>query len=322
MSSQASLDRRQLLGTAALGIAATALGSLTPPAAQAQSGGTLPQRGEFVVRNAHVLTMDPLIGDLDRADVHVRAGDIVAIGTELAAPGAEVIDGRNMIALPGLIDTHNHLWTSTWRNLAKEGPEKGYFPVTLALGQACTPEDMYRSVRLGLTEQLHSGVTTVNDWAHNMRSPQHADAELRALKDCGIRGRLSYGTWQGGPPPEQTMDLVDLARMHREWGALAGDGLISLGMASRSISNSPRGAATLDAIHRDWAGARALGLPITLHTGGPGTIATMDRESSSARTCSWFTPAPGPRPIWSSSRVPAPISARARCPRCAPCCRR
>jgi cytosine/adenosine deaminase-related metal-dependent hydrolase len=83
---------------------------------------------------------------------------------------------------------------------------------------------------------------------------------------------------QGGPPPDQTMDLDDLARLHREWSSHAAEGLLTLGMASRSISASPRGAATMDVIRRDWAGARALGLPITIHTGGAGTIATLDRE--------------------------------------------
>ena len=66
----------------------------------------------------------------------MRNGEIVAVGTDLAAPGAQAIDGRGMIALPGLIDTHNHLWNSTCRNIVREGPEQGYFPTVLALGRA------------------------------------------------------------------------------------------------------------------------------------------------------------------------------------------
>src|SRR5262245_4000480 len=106
------LDRRKLLGVAAAGLA----NALAPSAATGQAGATrgqLPARGEFVVRNAHVLTMDARLGDFDRADVHVRAGEIIAVGPGLAAPGAETIDGADMIALPGLIDTHNHLWNTT-----------------------------------------------------------------------------------------------------------------------------------------------------------------------------------------------------------------
>src|SRR5438128_3471769 len=49
-------------------------------------------------------------------------------------------------------------------------------------------------------------------------------------------------------------------------------------MASRSVSTSPRGAVTLEAIKRDWAAARRLGLPITLHTGGKGIVEILERE--------------------------------------------
>ena len=160
------------------------------------------------MRNAHVVTMDAALGDFARGDIHVRNGAIVAVGPDLAAPGAQAIDGRAMIALPGLIDTHNHLWNSTCRNIVREGPKQGYFPTVLALGRQYTPEDTYRGVRLGCAELIYSGVTTVHDWAHNIRNPAHADADLRALADTGIRARFSYGTYQGGPPPDQTMDTM------------------------------------------------------------------------------------------------------------------
>src|SRR5438045_3574738 len=105
---QGRISRRGLLGTlAALGAAGVA--GQTPVARAAprrrmmdHPAAQLPPRGELVVRNAYVLTMDPALGDLPRGDIHVRNGEIVAVGTDLAAPGAEVIDGRTMIALPGL----------------------------------------------------------------------------------------------------------------------------------------------------------------------------------------------------------------------------
>jgi 5-methylthioadenosine/S-adenosylhomocysteine deaminase len=268
---ESGLTRRQLLGTA---IAAGA----SSVAARRAAAADLPQRGEFIVRNAHVLTMDASLGDLAGGDVHVREGAIVAVGTDLPAPNARPIDGRGMIALPGLIDTHNHLWNATCRSTVLEGPQQGYFPTVLALGKQYTPEDAYHGVRLACAELIHSGVTTVHDWAHNIRSPAHADADVRALIDCGIRGRFSYGTYQGGPAPDDSMDIADLQRMHRDWSAFANEGLLSLGMASRSVSTSARGAVSMQAIHRDWAAARALKLPITLHTGGPGIVEVLERE--------------------------------------------
>ena len=270
-ASEPGLTRRQLLSTA------IAAGASTVPV-HAAAAADLPQRGEFIVRNAHVLTMDASLGDLGRGDVHVREGTIIAVGADLPAPNARTIDGRGMIALPGLIDTHNHLWNATCRSTVMEGPQQGYFPTVLALGKQYTPDDTYHGVRLACAELIYSGITTVHDWAHNIRSPAHADADVRALIDCGIRGRFSYGTFQGGPAPDDTMDITDLERMHRDWNAFANEGLLSLGMASRSVSTSARGAVSMQAIHRDWAAARALKLPITLHTGGPGILEVLERE--------------------------------------------
>jgi 5-methylthioadenosine/S-adenosylhomocysteine deaminase len=52
-----------------------------------RTSGKLPPRGEFVVRNAYVVTMDPKLGDMPVADVHVRNGAIIAVGAKLSAPG-------------------------------------------------------------------------------------------------------------------------------------------------------------------------------------------------------------------------------------------
>ena len=265
------------LGSISLAACGTQSATRSITAAERAAGG-LPERGEFVVRGAHVLTMDPSLRDIVAGDVHVRAGEIIAVGNDLRAPAAEMIDGRGMIAMPGLIDTHSHLWNTPLRNLVDEGPKMGYFALTLGLGKEYTPEDMYRGVRLGVAEMLYSGITTVHDWAHNIRGPAYADADLRALRDSAIRARFSYGTPQGGLAADQTMDLADLARVQREWFGGRNDGLLSLGMAARSLSDSPRGAVTVQTLKRDWDGARKLGLPITIHTGGKGRVALLESE--------------------------------------------
>ena len=69
--------------------------------------------------------MDDAIGDLPSGDVHVRDGVIVAVGAAITAPHATVIDGANMIAMPGLIDTHWHMWESVARNLAGDEAKTG-----------------------------------------------------------------------------------------------------------------------------------------------------------------------------------------------------
>ena len=163
--------RNVLAGAAGLGAlaGAGATAGCTTPApgtmASAAGSGELPTRGEFVIRGAHVLTMDPAIPDLPRGDVHVRDGNIVAVGANIAAPGAEAIRGDGMIAMPGFVETHWHLWNCFCRAyFREEDPHYAYFPLTQRVGVKTEPVDAYRSVRLGVAEALASGITTVHNW--------------------------------------------------------------------------------------------------------------------------------------------------------------
>jgi 5-methylthioadenosine/S-adenosylhomocysteine deaminase len=93
---------------------------------QASSSGP-PARGEFVIRNGFVLTMDSALGDIPRGSVHVRNGEIVAVGADVNAPAAEVIDATDMIVLPGLIETHWHMWNTLFRSFAGDEQAHSYF---------------------------------------------------------------------------------------------------------------------------------------------------------------------------------------------------
>jgi hypothetical protein len=116
----------------------------------------------------------------------------------------------------------------------------------------------------------------VHNWAHNIRTPEHAAAELRAMRDMGLRGRFSYGPAQG-MPNDRPIDLDGLARIKREW--MPNDGTLTLGINSRNIGTDPnplRGNIPLDIARAEWGAARALGLPITLHTSGPSPITFLN----------------------------------------------
>ncbi|AMN44371.1 amidohydrolase family protein [Rhodoplanes sp. Z2-YC6860] len=254
----------------------------SPFQSSASPRGALPERTEFVIRNGHVLSMDPAVGELPNGDVHVRNGRIMAVGTNLAAPGARVIDGRGMIVMPGFIDTHWHLWNCNCRAwLRTNDPRYWYFPLTSRIGINTLPEDAYRAVSFGLTEALTCGITTVHNWCHNTRGPAWADAELSAMRDMGIRGRYSYGGPQRGPT-DQPMDLADLARVKKEWfgDPATTDGRLSLGICSRNLvpGQSIRGAITFAMAHRDWGGARELNLPITLHASPKDLVFELEKE--------------------------------------------
>ncbi len=236
------------------------------------AGPATSTRREFVIRGGHVLTMDATLGELPDTDIHVCDGRIVALGKSLQLPHVMEIEGRGMMVLPGFVDTHWHLWNSSLRALVRgDDPRHGYFPVTLKIGPLFTPEDSYRSVRLGLAEGLASGITTVNNWSHNTRSTAHADAELRAMRETGVRGRFSYG-WGQDLPLDQTMDLDGLASTQRD--VQAASDLITLGAAVRTPLSNPRGAVPIEVVAEEYAAIRALGLPITMHA-RPGIVSVL-----------------------------------------------
>jgi len=201
------------------------------------------------------------------------------------AAAAQVIDGAGLICMPGFIDTHFHMWNALLRPFVRaDVPALGYFPVTARLGPLMEPEDSYRSVRLAAADAIAAGITTVHNWSHNTRSPEHAAAELSAMRDMGMRGRFAYGT-PVGLPDDEPMDFAGLARIKQDWMPDK-DNLLTLGICSRNLgaltiggaaAASSRGVLTVEQIKRDWDGARALGLPITMHTSGASPITELER---------------------------------------------
>ena len=78
----------------------------------------------LLIRGGYVLTMDSA-GDLPVGDVHLRNGVIQQIGTNLDAPGAEVIDASGKIVIPGLVDTHWHMWNTLLRGMSDGQADPG-----------------------------------------------------------------------------------------------------------------------------------------------------------------------------------------------------
>jgi len=247
----------------------------------------LPARESFLIRGAYVITMDPATRDLPRGDVLVENGVIASVGTGLSAPGANVIDGDGFIVLPGLVDTHWHMWTTLLRSLCGDDPAKGYFPVTTAVGKVYTPNDMYYGCLISAAEALHSGITTVHDWCHNVLTPAHAEADIQVLQKTGIRARFSYGASRA-TPPTQAIDIADLQRIHRAWAGYSNDGLLSLGLGWRGVQAvfpSANGESEIRPLPQDvwrteYDAARNMNIPISVHvnqSADKGHIATMEK---------------------------------------------
>lgn len=250
------MNRREFLSkTAALGVHSLTQISNTQ-AFSVKPGESLPDRSEFVVRNAYVMTMDSVLGDLMNADIHVCNGEIIAIGTNLIAPTAENINGQNAIVLPGFIDTHWHLWTALFRSMSGDIKEHGYFTLSERLGKLYKPKDVYRATQLAIAEALYSGITTVHDFNHNVRTLEYAKASIQALANTGIRARFSYGYYKDQPPEEATPFDSIISLQHQM--ANSQNDLLSLGFASREVS-------VYKQYFHDWELARKMSLPIAIH---------------------------------------------------------
>jgi cytosine/adenosine deaminase-related metal-dependent hydrolase len=192
----------------------------------------------------------------------------------LATHGAEVIDARNMIVMPGFVEVHWHMWNSIWRGLAHDAP--GYFGLH-RLAPLYTAEDHYNAVRYAATEAINAGVTTCHDWANALRGPEDDLAEARALVDTGIRARLGLGRLGG--PNRKPIGAEDIAAA-QGWLDENGDGLIDLGVVCHDadtireevLASRAAGLKTV-APHANLAGVLDLLGPDFIFTHGPGTPA-------------------------------------------------
>ena len=219
---------------------------------------------DLLIRGGTVVSVDPAIGTLNDADVLVRDGRIAEVGRGLGggagARDAEVVDASRMIVMPGLVETHWHMWSSLGRNFVTEDFE--YFPAKWATSALYEPEDFYRSVALGLAEALNAGITTVHNWSHNTRTPEHADAELSAHRDIPARARYAYGHIDG-LDVNTPLDFTDIDRVRREW--FEGDGAFA-GRVHLGVNLRGPDLGSMDAFDAEMADAKQRRLPVAIHT--------------------------------------------------------
>ncbi|HZT16044.1 MAG TPA: amidohydrolase family protein [Gaiellaceae bacterium] len=218
----------------------------------------------LLIRGGFVVSLDPDVGDVHRGEVLVEDGVIVDIGADLGVTDAEEVDASGMIVMPGFVDTHRHTWQTPVRGVLPSCTLDHYFAVMLgSVGGHYRPEDVHIGDYAGALEAINGGVTTLLDWSHINNTPDHADAAIQGLKDAGIRAVYAHGMPTGGewwsfselPHPD------DIRRI-RETYFSSDDGLLTLAMAARQPGNS-----NFDVAKHDWALARELGIPISVHVG-------------------------------------------------------
>ena len=155
----------------------------------------------IVFRNGTVITMDAGRRVLRAADVLVEGERISAVGPSLEVPDGTVeIDASRGIVMPGMVDTHRHMWQTAMRAYGADWTLTQYFVWNyLNYGKLFRPEDIYAGNLLSGIESLYSGVTTTVDWSHNLQTVDHAEAAVDALEEVPGRFVLAYGNIQAAP---------------------------------------------------------------------------------------------------------------------------
>lgn len=225
----------------------------------------------LLIQGALVLTMDPSLGDIAQGDVLVRGNRIEQVGPGLQAPpDAEVINGRGMILIPGLIDSHTHMWQVPLKGLGvglwgTPDYQKHVFP----LREKFAAIDMHDACYAAGMEMLDNGITTVLDFCHNTMTAAHAEQSIDAHRRTGQRVLFAYGMLGGFQTlkADHPWRLAQVRELAAEFGSGAQDSLVRLGVAVGSLEYSG-----MELVRKEIEWGRELGLPMTFHQNPPAQI--------------------------------------------------
>ncbi|MFE2449453.1 amidohydrolase family protein [Streptomyces sp. NPDC021218] len=218
----------------------------------------------LLLKNGFVLTLDPALGDLPRADVLVEDGKIAQIGPDLPVTDAETLDAAGTVVVPGFVDTHRHMWETVLRGVLPACTLDGYLAQVIgAIGPAYRPEDVCTGNLLGALEALNAGITTIVDWSHCNNTPEHADAGITALRAAGIRAMYAHGTPAGGEwwAYSELGHPADARRIREQYFS-SEDDLLTFSLAVRGP-----GVSRPEVCVHDWRLARELEARISVHVG-------------------------------------------------------
>ncbi|GAP35158.1 8-oxoguanine deaminase [Piscinibacter sakaiensis] len=186
----------------------------------------------LLVRHAHLLaTFDDAGREIPDGGLFARDGVIEAVGpsADLPTTADEVIDARGQLVLPGLVNTHHHMYQSLTRALpaAQDAELFDWLTALYPVWARLTPEMVRVSTQLALAELALSGCTTSSDHLYLFPNGCRLDDSLEAAEAVGLRfhaarGAMSVGRRLGGLPPDELVEdeaaiLRDTQRLIERW---------------------------------------------------------------------------------------------------------
>ncbi len=226
----------------------------------------------LLVKHADLLvTMDPARRVIRDGGLLVSDNAIVQVADtgELPEVADQVIDARGMVVLPGLINTHHHLYQTLTRCVAQNNVLFDWLVTLYPIWARLTPEAVYISAKVGLAELMLSGCTTSSDHLYIYPNGARIDDEIQAAVELGIRfhatrGSMSLGVSRGGLPPDSVVEdegfiLRDSQRAIESYHQPERFGMVRVAVAPCSPFS-----VTSDLMRESAALARAYG--VRLHT--------------------------------------------------------
>ena len=211
--------------------------------------------------------------ELRDASVFICGNLIEAIGpaADLPRTADEVIDAHHHLVIPGLINTHHHMFQSLTRAIpAVQDAElfgwlRGLYPIWAGL----TPEMVRVSTQVAMAELLMSGCTTSSDHLYIYPNGVRLDDSIEAAQNIGMRfvasrGSMSVGQSQGGLPPDSVVEseaaiLRDSRRVIEQFHDASHGAMVQVALAPCSPFSVSR-----DLMRESAALARSYG--VRLHT--------------------------------------------------------
>ncbi|MEC5385720.1 8-oxoguanine deaminase [Uliginosibacterium sp. H3] len=173
----------------------------------------------LLLKNADMLvTMDATRREIAGGGVFIRDNVIEAVGAvhELPSGADEVIDLAGHVLMPGLINTHHHMYQSLTRAIpaAQDAELFDWLQALYPIWAHLTPEMIRVSTQTAMAELILSGCTTSSDHLYIYPNGCRLDDAIEAAREIGMRftatrGSMSVGQSQGGLPPDSVVEKED-----------------------------------------------------------------------------------------------------------------
>jgi cytosine/adenosine deaminase-related metal-dependent hydrolase len=222
--------------------------------------------------NGVVVTMDDAGTEHDGGWLLVEDGVVTATGSGPEPEAAERVDLKGGVVLPGLVNTHHHLYQTLTRTRAQEADLFTWLRTLYPVWSRIDAETEYAAARTGLAELALSGCTTVFD--HHYVFPRGREglieAEVQAAREIGVRivasrGSMDLGVSDGGLPPDELVEEIDTVLAETERLAAALHEPRPGAMVQLAVAPCSPFSVTGRLMEESAALARRLGLPLHTH---------------------------------------------------------